>query len=89
MEEQPITAFVTQGFPVNINETLSELSALPVPDRLRIVESLWNSIDSEIPIELSPEQQAEIDRRLDAHRDHPSELLTWEQVLDQLRARNE
>ena len=71
---------------MDLQQTLSELTSLPVSDRLRIVESLWNSIESE-PVAVSPEQGEEIRRRVEAHERNPDELLTWEQVLDQLRDR--
>lgn len=73
---------------MDLNETLSELTSLPVTDRLRVVESLWNSIESDAPVILSPEQRDEINRRVEAHQANPSELLTWDQVLDRLRARS-
>ena len=71
---------------MDLQQTLSELTSLPVSDRLRIVESLWNSIESE-PVAVSPEQREEIRRRVEAHESNPDELLTWEEVLDQLRDR--
>jgi putative addiction module component (TIGR02574 family) len=70
---------------MNINETLSELRSLPVTDRLRVVESLWDSIESDTPVSISPEQRDEINRRIEAHEANPGELLTWDQVLDRLR----
>jgi putative addiction module component (TIGR02574 family) len=73
---------------VDVNQTLSELTALPVPDRLRVVESLWDSIESDTPVSLSPQQRAELDRRVGAHATNPDELLSWDQVLDRLRTRN-
>ena len=72
---------------MNLNQTLSELTSLPVADRLRVVESLWDSIDANVPVSVSPEQRAEIDRRVEAHEENPDELLTWDEVLDQLRDR--
>ena len=74
---------------MDINETLSELTSLPVADRLRVVESLWDSIQSDTPVSLSPDQRDEIHRRIDAHEANPGELLTWNQVLDRLRTSNE
>ena len=71
---------------MDLQQTLSELTSLPVSDRLRIVESLWNSIESE-PVTVSPEQREEIRRRVEAHERNPDELLTWEEVLGQLRDR--
>ena len=70
---------------MDINETLSELTALPVPDRLRVVESLWDSIESYTPVSISPDQRDEINRRVKAHEANPDVLLTWDQVLDRLR----
>ncbi|MAT72947.1 MAG: toxin [Planctomycetaceae bacterium] len=71
---------------MNLNQTLTELTALPLDDRLRVVESLWNSMGPEEPVTLSPEQRAELDRRIAAHEANPDELLSWDQVLDRLRA---
>ncbi len=74
---------------MNLNETLSELISLSVHDRLHVVESLWSSIESDTPVALSPGQQDEMDRRVEAHQANPGELLTWDQVLDQLRVRSQ
>jgi putative addiction module component (TIGR02574 family) len=74
-------------FVMNLDQTLSELTSLPVTDRLRVVESLWDSIDAEAPVSVSPEQRAEIERRIQSHETNPGELLTWDDVLDQLRDR--
>lgn len=73
---------------MNLNETLSELTALPVSDRLRVVESLWDSIESDAVVAPSPEQREEIKRRVEAHAANPAQLLTWDQVLDRLRDRD-
>lgn len=73
---------------MDLNETLSELTSLPVPDRLRVVESLWDSIEPDTPLSPSPEQRDEIYRRIEAHEANPNEVLTWDQVLDRLRTGN-
>ncbi len=70
---------------MNLDQTLSDLTSLSVNDRLRVVESLWDSIESAAPLTIAPNQQAEIDRRVAAHDKNPAELLTWDEVLDQLR----
>ena len=72
---------------MNLDQTLSELTSLPVADRLRVVESLWDSINADAPVSVSPEQRAEIDRRVAAHERNPDALLSWNEVLDQLRDR--
>ena len=72
---------------MNLDQTLSELTSLPVAERLRVVESLWDSIEADAPVTVPPEQRVEIDRRVQAHEANPDELLTWDEVLDQLRDR--
>jgi len=72
---------------LNLDQTLSELTSLPIAERLRAVETLWDSIADEAPVSIPPEQRTEIRRRVEAHEKHPEELLTWDQVLDQLRDR--
>ncbi len=73
---------------MDVNQALSELTALPLADRLRVVESQWDSIESDTRVSLSPEQRAELDRRGRAHETNPDQLLSWDQVLDRLRTRN-
>ena len=73
---------------MDLDQALSEMTAFPVADRLRVVESLWDSIESDTRVSLSPEQLAELDRRVRAHEANPDELLSRDQVLDRLRTRN-
>jgi putative addiction module component (TIGR02574 family) len=72
---------------IDLEQTLAELSLLPVSDRLRVVESLWDSIPADSPVAIPPEQRAELDRRIAAHERSPEDVLTWDQVLDGLRER--
>ena len=45
----------------------AQLSALPLDERLRLVEDLWDSIASEAEaLPLTPAQREELDQRLDA-----------------------
>ncbi len=69
---------------MNLERTLSELTSLPIADRLRVVASLWDSIEADAPVSLAPEQRVELERRVQAHEKNPDELLTWSEVLDQL-----
>ena len=69
---------------IDLTQTLAELTALPVADRLRVVASLWDSIPAEAPVEISPEQRAELRRRILAHEQSPNETLTWDEVLERL-----
>ncbi len=46
----------------------ANLRKLPLDERIRLVEDLWDSIASDQnALPLTPEQQVELDRRLDAY----------------------
>ncbi len=46
----------------------TKLSKLPVDERIKLVEELWDSIASDQKVlPLTDEQKAELDRRLDAY----------------------
>ena len=49
-----------RGFAMNLDQTLSELAALPVAERLRAVEMLWDRMADEALSSIPPEQRAEI-----------------------------
>lgn len=65
--------------------TLEEVLQLPVPERIRIVEAIWDSIvDNPDAIELSDEQKAELDRRLDDLEKNPGAGSSWAEVRDRI-----
>lgn len=48
--------------------SLPNLRSLPIPDRIRLVEDLWDSIAADQSVlALTTEQRVELDRRLDAY----------------------
>ena len=70
---------------IDVTHTIDELLSLSVDDRLKVVEAVWDSIPEHAAISLLPEQQVELNRRLDEYEADPDRLLTWEKVLEGLR----
>jgi putative addiction module component (TIGR02574 family) len=68
--------------------SLADILELPVPERIRLVEEIWDSI-AEIPeaVPLTEEQKAELDRRLDAYRKNPNAGSPWSEVKARILAR--
>ena len=66
----------------------AEVLGLSVPERIQLVEDIWDSI-AEIPetVSLSDEQKAELDRRLDAYHRNPNEGSPWGVVRERIRSR--
>jgi len=59
--------------------------SLSVPERLDLVEDIWDSIAQDAEsLELTPEERAELDRRLAEHERDPSSAIPWETVKDEL-----
>ncbi len=64
---------------------LDEILELPVPDRLRVVEEIWESIvaaPEALPVPQS--QRDELDRRLKLHQEDPEAATPWETVRSRL-----
>ena len=66
---------------------LSELLQLPVEERLKLVEALWDSI-AEFPeaLELSAAQKQELDRRLADYESDPEAGVPWAELKQRLLA---
>ena len=64
--------------------------SLSVSERIQLVEDIWDSIVEENPesIQLTPAQQAEVKRRLDAHDADPNSAVSWDDVRSELFQRN-
>jgi len=67
---------------------MSDVLELPVADRLRLVEAIWDSI-AECPeqLELSEAQRAELDRRLEAWRENPEAGSPWQEFKTKILQR--
>jgi putative addiction module component (TIGR02574 family) len=64
------------------------LRTLSVAERLELMERIWESLEEEEAVpRLTPEQEAELDRRWAEHVAHPEEVLSWDEVQARLQAR--
>lgn len=67
---------------------LEAAKALPLPEQLELAQSLWESLvkDGYDPA-LTPDQAAELDRRLQDHQEKPDDVVPWETIQADLDAR--
>jgi putative addiction module component (TIGR02574 family) len=67
-------------------ELIAEILALPIEDRVRLVEAIWDSI-SAVPeaLPLTDWQKEELDRRLDELEADPEAGLSLEEVFARIR----
>ncbi len=66
---------------------LDEIRKLSVAERIQLVEDVWDSIAAaaeELPVPDS--HREELARRRTEHRQHPEDVIPWEEVRRQLWA---
>jgi putative addiction module component (TIGR02574 family) len=83
------TAWVSGKFPgMSATEILEAAKALPQEERIKLAQDFWEIIveDGYDP-DLTPEQAAELDRRLADFEANPHEGIPWEQVKTELNNR--
>jgi putative addiction module component (TIGR02574 family) len=63
-----------------------DLRKLPLDERIRLVEDLWDSIAADQNLlPLTPEQRAELDRRLDAYQEDGNPGRLAEDVIADIK----
>jgi putative addiction module component (TIGR02574 family) len=69
---------------------LDAAKTLPLPERIKLAEALWENIalDGYEP-ELTAAQAAELDRRLAAHQKAHDDVVPWETVRAELEKKFE
>jgi putative addiction module component (TIGR02574 family) len=66
---------------------LTEIMQLTPEDRRDLFQELSAAVAEDEEFELTPEEMAEIDRRVEEHERDPESAIPWEIVRDELRAR--
>jgi putative addiction module component (TIGR02574 family) len=71
---------------MNITATLNQIAALPVQDQIELLHQAWDRLlESGWEPELTQEQKAELDRRLDDLDANPQNVVAWEKLIEQVR----
>lgn len=66
---------------------LSQLLKLPADERAELAMALWESltdVEREADLALTPEQEAELDRRWAEHLKNPGSAVPWDDVRRKL-----
>ncbi len=70
---------------MTIKQVLSDISALPPSDQLRVVQEIWDRLPKEVGTELSSAQQAELGSRWADYKADPSTALTEDEFRKRIR----
>jgi putative addiction module component (TIGR02574 family) len=80
-----VASATNADIPMNIEQTIANLSALSVDERLRIVQKLWDSIPPESEVTVSAEQREELQRRVAAHDRDPDSAISRDELERRLK----
>ena len=62
-------------------ELTKQARSLSIPERIRLVEEIWDTIAEEnAAFELTEAQKLELDRRLELARNDPRRGRTWDEI---------
>ena len=68
--------------------TAADALSLSIPERIQLVEDIWDTIAAQgDAVELTPEEKAVVDARLEAYHKDPSAGAPWAEVFERLRSR--
>ena len=67
------------------SELVSNARNLPLAERIELIDLLWESITEQgYEPPLTAEQAEELDRRLEVHRQDPSDVVSWDSIKKEL-----
>lgn len=68
-------------YSIDMNIILEQALKLPIPERIKLVDEIWDSINvSPEAINITPEQEAELGRRLEDYRANPDGNYSWDEI---------
>ena len=67
--------------------TATDSLTLSIPERIQLVEDIWDTIATKAePVELTEDEKRIIDERLEAYHKNPGSGSPWEDVYKRIRA---
>jgi putative addiction module component (TIGR02574 family) len=65
---------------------LKAIEVWPAEEQIELAQQIWDKLaESGWQPELTDEQKAELDRRLDALDANPNDVVTWESIVQHVR----
>lgn len=72
------------------NVTATDTLGLSIPERIQLVEDIWDTITVEAEtVEMTEEEKRIIDKRLEAYHQNPEAGSPWNDVYKRIITKNE
>ena len=67
------------------SQLVKDARELPLAEQIELIDALWESIANQgYEPPLTPEQAAELERRLAAHQRQPDDVVSWDSMKQEL-----
>jgi putative addiction module component (TIGR02574 family) len=67
------------------SELVRNVRNLPLAEQIELIDLLWESVAEQgYEPPLTAEQGAELDRRLEAHRRNPGDVVSWDSIKEDI-----
>ncbi len=71
---------------MTVEQAISDISALPVDEQLRVVQAIWVRLPESSTLTLSDDAQKELNRRVAKYTAEPTTLMTETQLRERMRS---
>ena len=60
---------------------IKDILKLSIDERIHLVQTIWDSIAADAEVsEISEEHKQLLDERLEAHKNNPNDVVSWDEV---------
>jgi len=74
---------------MSIEQAINSLSSLSASEQLQVVSAIWDSLPEDVSDLLPNSEKAILDERLAKYRANPQDLITEEELREELRKRKQ
>ena len=65
---------------------IKDILKLSIDERIHLVQTIWDSIATDTESSgISEEHMKVLDERLERHKDHPDEIVSWDEVKESVK----
>jgi putative addiction module component (TIGR02574 family) len=71
---------------MSIEQIIADISQLPPQEQIVLAQAIWNGLAEDASLEITPEQQAELNRRWAKYEADKSKAIPLDEFRDQVRS---
>jgi len=65
---------------------IKDILKLSIDDRIHLVQTIWDSIAEDTEASgISEEHMKILDERMERQKDHPNDIVSWEEVIESVK----